>query len=110
MAVLQEIKMKSTEFQPRGRYVLIKPDIISTEIKTDFGLVLSVQKSVIDRPVSGIVLAKGDECDIIEVGDYVIFPNTDGIDLKFEDSDPVAEMAQFMLLRYESIIGYKKRR
>ena len=60
------------------------------------------------RPCSGVVLSKGPNCENVEVGDYVVFPDTDGIDVKFEDSDPLIDYSQFMLLRYKSIIGKKR--
>ena len=106
--MLQEIKMLSSEFQPRGKYVFVKPDIVNLEEKTNTGIILSSKKSITDRPVSGVILAVGNEIEDLKVGDYVIFPSTDGIDLKFEDSDTLIEQPQYMLLRNESIIGLKK--
>ena len=106
--MLQEIKMLSSEFQPRGKYVFVKPDIVNLEEKTNTGIILSSKKSITDRPVSGVILAVGNEVEDLKVGDYVIFPSTDGIDLKFEDSDTLIEQPQYMLLRNESIIGLKK--
>lgn len=106
--MLQEIKMLSSEFQPRGKYVFVKPDIVNLEEKTNTGIILSSKKSITDRPVSGVILAVGNEVEDLKVGDYVIFPSTDGIDLKFEDSDTLIEQSQYMLLRNESIIGLKK--
>ncbi len=38
----------------------------------------------------------------------MVFPDTDGIDVKFEDSDKLVEYSQFMLLRYKSVIGKKR--
>ncbi len=106
--MLQEIKMLSSEFQPRGKYVFVKPDIVNLEVRTNAGIILSSKKSITDRPVSGVILAVGNEVEDLKVGDYVIFPATDGIDLKFEDSDTLIEQPQYMLLRNESIIGLKK--
>lgn len=106
--MLQEIKMLSSEFQPRGKYIFVKPDIVNLEVKTNAGIIISSKKSVTDRPVSGVILAVGNEVEDLKAGDYVIFPATDGIDLKFEDSDTLIEQPQFMLLRNESIIGFKK--
>ena len=81
---------------------------MNLEEKTNTGIILSSKKSITDRPVSGVILAVGNEVEDLKVGDYVIFPSTDGIDLKFEDSDTLIEQPQYMLLRNESIIGLKK--
>lgn len=106
--MLQEIKMLSKDFQPLQEYLLIKPDKTSNEEMTTSGILITHQKSITMRPCSGVVLAKGPNCENVEVGDYVVFPDTDGIDVKFEDSDPLIDYSQFMLLRYKSVIGKKK--
>lgn len=105
--MLQEVQMNSTEFQPRGKYIFVKPDLVNLEEKTAAGIILAAKKSINDRPVSGTILAVGNEVTDLKPGDYVLFPNTDGIDLKFLDSDPLIEQSQFLLLRNESIIGKK---
>jgi co-chaperonin GroES (HSP10) len=106
--MLQEIKMLPTDFQPLQEFMLIKPDATSNEEVTEGGFIITHQKSITMRPCSGVVLAKGPGCENIEVGDYVVFPDTDGIDVKFEDSDTLIDYSQFMLLRYKSVIGKKK--
>lgn len=106
--MLQEIKMLSKDFQPLQEFLLVKPDETSNEEMTDGGILITHQKSITMRPCSGVVLAKGPGCENIEVGDYVVFPDTDGIDVKFEDSDTLIDYSQFMLLRYKSVIGKKK--
>lgn len=106
---MQEIKLKSNEFQPRAEYILLRPDRGETEVKSQSGIILGqVKKSVVDRPMSGTVIAVGSAIVDIKEGDYVIYPNTDGLDLKFEDSDPLIEEAQFVLLREKSVIGKRK--
>lgn len=106
---MQEIKLKSNEFQPRSEYILLRPDRGEKEVKTQSGIILGqVKKSASDRPMSGTVIAVGSTIEDIKEGDYVIYPNTDGLDLKFEDSDPLIEEAQFVLLREKSVIGRRK--
>ena len=109
---MQEIKLKSNEFQPRAEYILIKPELPDKdkEVKTQSGIIIGqVKKSVTDRPMSGTVIAVGSTIVDIKEGDYVIYPNTDGLDLKFEDSDPLIEEAQFVLLREKSVLGKRKK-
>lgn len=106
---MQEIKLKSNEFQPRSEYILIKPELPDKEVKTQSGIIIGqTKKSVTDRPMSGTVIAVGCDIQDIKEGDYVIYPNTDGLDLKFEDSDSLIEEAQFVLLREKSVLGKRK--
>lgn len=106
---MQEIKLNSNEFQPRAEYILVKPELPESEIKTASGIILgTVKKSPTNRPMSGTVIAVGSAITDIKEGDYVIYPNTDGLDLKFLDSDPAVEEAQFVLLRDKSVLGKKK--
>ena len=105
--MLQEIKMESRQFCPLKDYLLVKVDDVSNIEKTKSGLLVVNQKSITQRPCSGYVLAKGSDCTELTVGDYIVFPDTDGIDVKFLDSDGTREQPEFMLLRYKSVIGYK---
>lgn len=99
----QLVDIKSTEFQPKNEYVLVKPAEQQTEKTTESGLVISVApKSVLDRPSSGTVISVGSDIEDIAENDFVLWPSTDGLDLEFTDGD-------FMLIRYKSIIGSKKR-
>ncbi len=105
--MLQEIKMKSREFIPMQEYVLVLPDKVITDEFSSSGIIIQHQKSVTMRPCAGKVLAVGSDCRELEPGDYVVFPDTDGIDVKFLDSNPDDLTPQFLLLRYKSIIGRK---
>ena len=106
---MQEIKLNSTEFQPRSEYILVKPELPDSEVKTQSGIIVgAVKKSPTNRPMSGTVIAVGCAIQDIKEGDYVIYPNTDGLDLKFLDSDPAIEEAQFVLLRDKSVLGKRK--
>lgn len=97
----QEVQLLSTEFQSKNEFLLVKPAELPTEQVTESGLILAIKPSVIDRPSSGTVINVGSEILDINPGDFVLWPNTDGLDLKFIDGD-------FMLIRYKSIIGFKK--
>jgi len=103
--MLQEIKMYSKDFQPLQEYLLVKVDSVSNTETTKSGLIVVNRKSVTQRPCSGTILSLGKECTELSVGDYVVFPDTDGIDVKFLDSDLTKEQPEFLLLRYKSIIG-----
>lgn len=95
----QIINIESKDFTPIEKYLLIKAEIPEKEEKTASGFVINVNKTLIEsRPCTGTVIkSKNNE---IKEGYYVIFPSTDGIDCKFLDGE-------FMLLRAESVIGYK---
>lgn len=99
----QEIYMLSTEFQPRSEYALVKPIDLEKEKKSDSGIVISLgsQASTLERPGSGEVIAVGSDVEGIESGDMILWPETDGLDLMFNDG-------QFMLIRDKSILGKRK--
>jgi co-chaperonin GroES (HSP10) len=97
----QEVPIKSTEFMPKQEYLLVKPMTVETEKKTDSGLVISLNKSSLERPSMGEVLEVGSDIEDIKSGDTVLWPATDGLDFEFTDGD-------FVLLRYASVIGMKK--
>jgi len=97
-------ELYSYEFQPLSEFLLVKPKVLESEVKTDFGLIVEQKRSVVDRPCSGDVLAigkKASEETGVQVGHYAIWVSTKGIDLKFKDGI-------FVLLDYQSLIGYKK--
>lgn len=100
----QEVNLKSTEFQPKNEYVLVKPTALAQEKKSESGIVYSLgtNRSVVDRPGQGEVIAVGADIEDIVEGDFILWPGTDGLDLEFNDG-------VYMLLRYKSIIGLKKR-
>ena len=86
-------------------FVLVKPDKVVVDEVSNLGIIIQHKPSVTNRPCSGVVLARGPECSNLEAGDYIVFPDTDGIDVKFLDSDKSDDSPQFMLLRFKSIIG-----
>jgi co-chaperonin GroES (HSP10) len=105
--MLQQIRMNANEFKPLAQMVLIKTDRLVMEEKTSFGLIVKSEKSVVDRPISGTVLAVGKDVTQVEVGDYVVYPRTDGIDLKFLDSTALGDEVEYVLVRENSLTGKK---
>ena len=101
MAKTQKVQIKSSEFQPKNEFILVQPEELQSEGVTESGIVFVTEHSPSDRPTSGTVIAVGKDIDDISEGDYIMWPNTDGIDLGFTDDDCV-------LLRYESVIGTKR--
>lgn len=100
---IQETKeLKSSEFIPLDEFLLVRPKELEKVEKSEFGIIIAQNRSLLDRPVSGTVISVGCKITDIKPGDYVLWPQTDGIDIEFEDG-------KFMLLRYKSLIGYKKR-
>lgn len=98
----QKVPLKSSEFQPKSEYALVKP-AEQKEETTSGGIVLpTLNKSALDRPSSGEVISVGSDITDIAPSDFILWPDTDGLDLQFQDGD-------FVLLRYKSIIGSKKR-
>lgn len=99
----QRVQFKSTEFQPKNEYVLVKPQELQKEELSDSGFVLSINKnqSSLIRPSTGRVISVGADIDDISPEMLIIWPETDGLDLAFDDGD-------YMLIRYRSVIGMKK--
>lgn len=99
----QRVQFKSHQFQPKNEYVLVKPQELQKEEKSDSGIVLSLgnQKSSLIRPSTGRVVSVGADIDDIQEDMLIIWPETDGLDLAFDDGD-------YMLIRYKSVIGMKK--
>lgn len=97
----QRIKFKSTEFQPKNEYLLIKPNKLDKEERSDSGIVIALERSSLERPSFGEVIAVGSDIEDIKPNMFVVWPDTDGIDLEFDDGD-------FMILRYRSVIGIQQ--
>lgn len=96
----QEINIKSTEFQAKNEFILVKPVTVQEKV-TESGLVLAFQPSVLDVSTSGTVVNVGKDIKDIAEGDFIIWPASDGLELQFLDG-------LFRLLRYKSVIGTKK--
>lgn len=99
---MQQVKINSSEFQPKNQYILIKVAEPEKEKKSAGGIIIPMGSPTIhDRQTSGFVISVGKDIDDIVENDFVLWPGTDGLDIEFIDGN-------FMLLRYESIIGKKK--
>lgn len=95
----QEVQIKSSAFRPKNEYILVKPELPPAEKKTESGIILpDLNRSVLDRPISGTAVSVGSDIEDITEGDFVLWPGTDGLDIEFTDGE-------FILLRYKSIIG-----
>ena len=55
----QTISIKSTEFQPLPEYLLVEPETLEKEEKTQSGIVIGIQRSVVDRPSCGKIIKAG---------------------------------------------------
>lgn len=99
----QEVQINSDEFQPLNEFLLVRVEKSPTEKKTASGLIVPVmEKRAWQRPTSGEVVGVGKDIADVKVGDFVVWPETDGIDAEFLDGDG------FTILRYKSLIGIKK--
>lgn len=114
--MIQKINMNSTEFVPGTELLLVKVEQkrMDADKVSAGGIVIEQAKirSVNDRPSMGTVVSIGQDVVSAKPGDCVVFPNTDGQDVQFNDSDEiykVDELAQFIILRDTSIIGRKIR-
>jgi co-chaperonin GroES (HSP10) len=100
---IQRVYIESEEFKPQNDFILVKPQEFKEEETTTSGIVLSQAKdqSGMERPTAGITVAIGDEVEGIVKDDFIMWPNTDGLNIEFNDGE-------FLLLRAKSIIGTKK--
>lgn len=110
--MIQKIDMLSTEFIPSEDLVLVKVEQYRMEEDkvSASGIIIEQGriKSVNDRPNSGIVVTSG--VKDLQPGDMVVFLNTDGQDVHFKDTDDLYltdDLAQFIILRKNSVIGKK---
>lgn len=94
----QRVNVQSEVFQPKGEYILVRPIKPLKEETTAAGIILQVEETSLSRPTHGTVVAVGSEITDIVSGHEVFWPETDGIDMKFNDG-------YFVLLRHDSIIG-----
>lgn len=100
--MIQDTKeLKSSEFIPLNEFLLVKPKEMETEEKSAYGIIIEKKASILNRPGSGQVISVGRDIKDITSDDYVLFPNSQGIDIEFEDG-------QYLLLKYTDIIGMKK--
>jgi co-chaperonin GroES (HSP10) len=101
----QVIDLNSNNFTPADQYILVKPNKDKTEKYTKSGIIVPVKKkSALDRQTIGKIVAVSEELKskgLLHDDISVMWPNTDGIDIEFNDGE-------FVLLRYKSIFGTSK--
>lgn len=99
---MQRINIESKEFAAQDEYILVEPFDTQKEEITSGGIVLQVEETALSRPTHGKVISIGAGVTAITTVDEVFWPETDGLDLKFNDG-------KFVLLRQKSIVGVKRR-
>jgi co-chaperonin GroES (HSP10) len=101
------------EFLPARDMFVVKALPQDTEKKTETGIVLSVQESVVeDRPAGGIIMSVGPESKR-KVGEFVYWTKQSGYDLNMIRKPADAEF-KYVLLYEDALLGnrteVKKRR
>ena len=92
------------EFQPKGDTFVVKALPAETDKKTETGIVLSVQESVIeDRPNAGIIVSVGPDTER-KVGEFVFFTKRTGYDLNMIRKPVDAEFS-YILLYEDALLG-----
>jgi co-chaperonin GroES (HSP10) len=92
------------EFYPARDTFVVKALPQETEKKTESGIVLSVQESVVeDRPAGGIIMAVGPECKR-KVGEFVYWQKQSGYDLNMIKKPADAEY-RYVLLYEDALLG-----
>jgi len=91
------------EFAPVKDYFLVQTIPNESDKKTESGIVISTQNSVVDdRPHQGIVKATGPKCPY-SVGDFLFFQKTSGYDMNNiridENENP------FILYHPDAVLG-----
>lgn len=97
----QKVQMLSTDFCPKNEFILVKPAEFERETETPAGIIVPLNQTSTDRPTSGVVVSVGSDIKDIKEGIFVLWPNTDGLDIEMLDGI-------FILLQYKSIIGSRK--
>lgn len=101
--MIQNKNMSSEEFKVLQNFIMVNPEALETgELKTESGLVLAMEQnnSVINRPTTGKVMTVGPLVESLNVGDSVLWVETDGLEIELSDGI-------FLILKETSIIGYK---
>jgi co-chaperonin GroES (HSP10) len=97
----QRILMNSADFKVCKESVLVEYNDLEKEEKTESGLVVSLARSSLERQTQGLVLSVGDGIEWIVEGDLVVWENSAGVNLDFDDR-------KCLLLGEKSILGKKK--
>ena len=96
--------LNSNEFIPTQDFILVEPQEAEKETVTESGIILGTAKkeSALDVPTYGKVLSCGPDVEQVEIGDFVFWPQTDGLEFEFKDGN-------FRLIGTRSIIGIHKK-
>ncbi len=100
---LKELNMSSEEFFPTQDFVLVKPVELKAEDQTASGIIIIHEVSIVDRPQTGTIVNIGPDVKGFEIGNEILFPETDGQDFKFNNGN-------YTLYREKSILGRCKRK
>jgi co-chaperonin GroES (HSP10) len=93
------------EFSPVKDYMLVQVVPDETEKKTETGIVLSVQESVIeDRPKQGVIKAVGPDAPY-KIGTFVYWTKNGGYDLKHIRVDE--NDSYYILINPDTVLGIK---
>lgn len=92
-------KKTSITVEPLGRRVLVVRDTVVE--KTDWGLILPDAGKT--PPAEGKVVAKGDECIYIEVGDKVIIPYACGTKIVVRGEEAVVILEEDIMVRLKEV-------
>lgn len=100
----------SKDFKPLNNNILVKPTTTASDDEvSELGIIikLSQNKSIVeDRPTKGIVVSKGPKVKEINTGDEVFWHIASGADIQFLDEG--TKGVDFIILREESILGYRR--
>jgi len=93
------------EFAPKGDLALIKVIPPESEKKTESGIIIKVNTSVVeDRPRMGVVIAKGDDFPH-DLGCVVFITKNAGYDLK--NIRKHKEDDEFLVIHPDAVLGIK---
>ena len=98
---MQRINILSKDFVPQDEYVLVRPFDMQKEETTAGGIVLQVEETSLSRPTHGEIISIGSNVTLVPSSGEAFWPETDGLDLKFDDG-------KFVLLRKKSIVGVRR--
>lgn len=73
------------EFEPQDNLLIIKYTPDTTKQESDTGIILTTGKAsvITDRPSTGVIVAKGEDCKKFEIGNQVFFAPQVSFDLEF---------------------------
>lgn len=82
--------------------VIIKVSTIKKDVVHSSGIILTSNASAVeDRPTKGIVVCRGTDINTVEIGDFVEFELTAGIDLEVKS----IQGTHYVLMEIDRVIG-----